>query len=55
MTKESIGDELHRLSEEFSKLVGNSRSANFAEKTSPEKLTKFGLTINEARASLEQE
>ena len=56
MTDDSIGDELHRLSEEFKKLLGDSKSETVAEKTTPEQLSKiFGLTIDEAKAWLEQE
>lgn len=55
MTDDPIGDELHRLNEEFKKLVGNSTNIPISEKTLPEHLTKFGLTLDEARAWLEQE
>jgi hypothetical protein len=50
-----IRDELHRLNEEFKKLLGNSSSIHVSEKTLPEHLIRFGLTTEEARAWLEQE
>jgi hypothetical protein len=49
-----IRDELHRLNKEFKKLLENSSNTHL-EKTLPEHLTKFGLTLDEAKAWLEQE
>lgn len=47
-----IRDELHRLNEEFSKLLGIS---HLAEKTTPEQLIRrFGLTVNEAKSWLKR-
>jgi hypothetical protein len=54
MTDDSIGDELHRLSEEFRKLVGKSTDFTL-EKTSPTELSKYGLTLDEAKTWLEYE
>ncbi len=53
MTGDVIGDELHKLAEEFRKLAGLPTS--ISEKTTPEQLTKFGLTLDEAKAWLKQE
>ena len=50
-----IRDELHRLNVEFKKLLGTSTSTHVSEKTLPEDLIKFGLTLNEAKAWLENE
>jgi hypothetical protein len=53
MTDDIIGDELHRLSEEFRKLAN--LPTRIDEETKPEQLAKFGLTLNEAKAWLKQE
>lgn len=51
-----IRDELHRLNEEFRKLVGMPDSADFVEKTTPEQLIQhFGLTVEEAKSWLGKE
>jgi hypothetical protein len=55
MTDDSIGDELHKLSEEFRKLAGLPTSTEIPEKTPQEQLTKFGLTLDEAKAWLRKE
>jgi hypothetical protein len=47
----SIDDRLHKLNEEFRKLLGVSD----LEKTTPECLVEFGLTLKEAKAWLENE
>jgi hypothetical protein len=50
-----IRDELHRLNEEFSKLLGKSHS-HATEKTTPQQLVhRFGLTSDEAKALLRHE
>jgi hypothetical protein len=48
-----IRDELQRLNEEFRKLA--SLPTSTSEETKPEHLTKFGLTLDEAKAWLKQE
>jgi hypothetical protein len=53
MTDDIIRDELHRLNEEFRKLAGLPTS--ISEKTKPENLTRFGLTLAEASAWLRHE
>jgi hypothetical protein len=55
MTDDPIRDELHRLSEEFGKLLGSHSSAALVEKTTPENLMVFGLTLDEAKAWLQNE
>jgi len=50
MTDDPIGDELHRLSEEFKKLVSPT-----SRETTTEDLAKFGLTSEEAKAWLRNE
>ena len=56
MTTDPIRDELHRLTEEFGKLLGNSESVFLVEKTTPEQLIQhFGLTVEEAKSWLEKE
>jgi hypothetical protein len=45
-----IRDELHRLSEEFKKLVGESTEKEGIEIITPDQLTKYGLTPGEAEA-----
>ena len=55
MTDDSSRDELHRLGEEFKKLADNSNPTNNIEKTTPDQLAKHGLTLDEAKAWLEQE
>jgi len=51
-----IRDELHRLNEEFKKLLGNSSNDISLEEASPEQLIRdFGLTKNEAEAWLRNE
>jgi hypothetical protein len=55
VTDDPVGDELHRLTKEFRKLAGLPTDSNAPETTSPEQLTRFGLTLNEAKAWLEQE
>ena len=55
MNDDPIRDELHRLSEEFKKLVGEATPEQSIEKTTSEQLTKFGLTTNEAKAWLNNE
>jgi len=55
MSNDPIGDELHRLSEEFRKLAGLPLNTNIHEEISPKHLTKFGLTLDEAKAFLKNE
>ena len=55
MTDDPIGDELHRLSEEFKKLAGEVTQEESIEKTTPEQLTQFGLTLGEAESWLRDE
>ena len=50
-----IRDELHRLSEEFKKLLDEPDDAISLDKTSPEQLAKFGLTLGEAESWLKDE
>jgi hypothetical protein len=54
MIDHSIDDELHKLREEFEKLL-NPEKVQANETTIPEQLKKFGLTLDEAKAWLEQE
>ena len=56
MTNDPIGDELHKLNEEFRKLLGLPSNAQITEKTTTKELVQsFGLTIDEAKAWLEHE
>ena len=48
---DQIREELHRLNEEFSRLLGGSD----LEQTTPECLVESGLTFKEAKAWLENE
>jgi hypothetical protein len=50
-----IRDELHRLSEEFKKLLAEPDDMYSLGKTTPEQLTKFGLTLNEAESWIKHE
>jgi hypothetical protein len=51
-----IRDELHRINEEFSKLLGISDGMHLVEKTLPEQLIqRFGLTAKQARSWLDKE
>lgn len=53
---DQIRDELHRLNEEFSKLLGNSTKDCQLEKTTPRQLIwQYGFTMREAEAWLRQE
>jgi hypothetical protein len=53
---DSISDDLHKLNEEFAKLLGMSSGIHSIEKTTPKQLTQlFGLTISEARIWLKSE
>jgi hypothetical protein len=56
MFDSSIDDRLHRLNEEFHKLLGNFTKEYCSEKTTPEQLIRqFGLTMREAEAWLKNE
>jgi hypothetical protein len=56
MTDDPIGDELHKLSEEFKKLLGESFGKQGIKETTPEELSRlFGLTLNQAKAWLKKE
>jgi hypothetical protein len=51
-----IRDELHRLNEEFDKLLGLHEGVHLPERTTPEQLVQcYGLTIDEAKVWIEQE
>jgi hypothetical protein len=50
-----IRDELHRLSEEFKKLLDEPDDTFSLDKTTPEQLAKFGLTHDEAEAWIKDE
>lgn len=50
-----IRDELHRLNEEFRKLLGETDDTFSLEKTTPVQLTKFGLTLAEAESWIKDE
>ena len=45
-----IRDELHRLAEEFKKLVGESSEKEYIKITTPDQLIRYGLTPDEAEA-----
>jgi hypothetical protein len=51
-----IRDELHRLSEEFRKLLGKPDDSSITEKTTVEQLVQcYGLTTKEAKEWLKKE
>jgi hypothetical protein len=56
MRKDPIGDELHKLREEFEKLVNGTQTKNDDTETTPERIAElFGLSTVQAKAWLEQE
>jgi hypothetical protein len=55
MTDDPIGDELHKLAEEFKRVVGETTQEENEEETTLEKLAEFGLTCEEGKAWLKHE
>ena len=55
MVDDPIGDELRRLSKEFRKLAGLPTCTHKPAEVSPQHLTKFGLTLDEAKAWMKKE
>jgi hypothetical protein len=56
MTDDPIGDELHKLSEEFKKVLRESFDKEIIKETSPEEFSHlFGLTLAQAKAWLKKE